>query len=445
MTKTRARSTERRLVCVERAEEELGAAPREMNPSGREDDTMAGNEGRHGFTRRDFLRNVALGGAAATALAATEGHAAQETGAAQAATTPRRQLGKTGVEVSTLALGGMFDTVNNQLLLKQAYNWGVTMWDTAEAYGNGLSEEGYGRFISRNPDARKNLFVITKYRNSAPEKMTEAVDAALKRLKTDYVDLFFPHGISNFSDITGLKAWADAARKSGKIKFFGFSSHSNMEDCLLAAAKSGWIDAVLFSYNFRIMHTPKMKEAVAACTSAGVGLIAMKSQGGGPVKTDSQAELDMAGKFLARGFSDKQAKLKAILDNPAIASTCVQMPTLTILSSNVAAARDKTALSMDERDSLERFACETRSDYCAGCGNICSAAVGGLVPVNDVLRCLMYYRDYGERDLAREVFAALPESTGKHLREIDFARAERACPQGIAIAKLMREATDLFA
>lgn len=406
---------------------------------------MAGKEGRHGLTRRDFIRSVGLGGAAAAAMAATDGHAAQESSGGKAASTPTRKLGKTGVEVSTLSLGGMFDTINNQLLLKQAFNWGVSAWDTAEAYGNGMSEEGYGRFIARNPDARKNLFIITKYKNSSPEKMTEAVEASLKRLKTDSIDLFYPHAVSDLKDISHLRDWADRMKKGGKIKYFGFSTHSNMEDCLMASARAGWIDAITFSYNFRIMNTPKMKEAVAACTAAGVGLMAMKTQGGGPVKTDSEAELEAAGKFLAKGFSDKQARLKAVWANPEIASICSQMPTLTILSANVAAARDMTALSRGEMDSLERFASETRSDYCAGCGNICGAAVGGLVPVNDVLRCLMYYRDYGERDLAREVFAELPEAARSRLTDIDYARAERVCPQGIAIAKLMREASDLLA
>ncbi len=67
----------------------------------------------------------------------------------------------------------MFDTINNQLLLKQAYNWGVTYWDTAEGYGNGRSEEGFGRFFSRNPEARKEIFLVTKTRPGTPEKMTE--------------------------------------------------------------------------------------------------------------------------------------------------------------------------------------------------------------------------------------------------------------------------------
>ena len=108
---------------------------------------------------------------------------------------PKRKLGKTGVEVSILGLGGMFDTINNQLLLKQAMKWGVTYWDTAEGYGNGLSEEGFGRFFSRNPEARKEIFLVTKL-HAKGGNLTERLDKCLQRLQTNYVDLFFspqPH------------------------------------------------------------------------------------------------------------------------------------------------------------------------------------------------------------------------------------------------------------
>jgi aryl-alcohol dehydrogenase-like predicted oxidoreductase len=397
------------------------------------------------MTRRGFIKTIGIGGAAATALAVPAGVGAQAPAGAQPAPMPRRTLGKTGAEVSILCLGGMFDTVNNQLLLRQALNWGVTYWDTAEAYGNGLSEEGFGRFFTRYPDTRKGIFLVSKFRPSPPDKMGEALDKGLKRLCTDYVDAFFAHGISEFGQVAGLRDWAEQMKKAGKIRFFGFSTHTNMEDCLLAASKSGWIDTVMFTYNFRLMNTPKMKEAVDACAQAGIGLTSFKTQAGGPVKPDTDAEYKLLQKFLEKGFTDKQAKLKAVWENPQIASVCSQMPNIAYLSANVAAARDRTALVQSDVDALSRFALATRSGYCAGCGRICQAAVGGRVPVNDVMRCLMYYKDYGDRELARGVFARLPEEARARMADVDYSRAETACPQGLAIARLMREAEDLLA
>jgi predicted aldo/keto reductase-like oxidoreductase len=75
----------------------------------------------------------------------------------------------------------------------------------------------------------------------------------------------------------GAKAWAEGAKASGKIRFFGFNTHRNMEQCLQVAAKLGWIDGIMLSYNFRNMHTEKMKKVVDNCHSAGIGLTAMKT------------------------------------------------------------------------------------------------------------------------------------------------------------------------
>jgi hypothetical protein len=398
-----------------------------------------------GVTRRGFIRTMGIGGMAATALNMPGAAGAQAPAAGQAPAMPKRKLGKTGAEVSILCLGGMFDTINNQLLLRQAFNWGVTYWDTAEGYGNGLSEEGFGRFFTRYPEIRKDIFLVTKFRPSPPDKLSEALDKGLKRLCTNYVDVFFTHGISDFNQIAGTRDWAEQMKKAGKIKFFGFSTHSNMEDCLLAAAKSGWIDSIMFTYNFRLMNAPKMKEAVDACAQAGIGMTSFKTQAGGQIKADSETEFKMVEKFLERGFTDKQAKLKAVWENPNIASICSQMPNLAYLSANVAAARDLKALSKSDFEALDQFAYETRSGYCAGCGRICQAAVGGKVPVNDVMRCLMYYHEYGDRELARDVFAGLPEEARSQLPLLDYSKAEKACPQGLAIAELMAEASRLLA
>jgi predicted aldo/keto reductase-like oxidoreductase len=401
------------------------------------------------LTRREFVTTVGLAGLAVAGAGVTGAIAAadQPAAAAPAQTVPKRKLGKTGVEVSTLSLGGMFDTINNQLLLKQAMKWGVTYWDTAESYGNGMSEEGMGRFFSRNPAARKEIFLVTKLQAKGGN-FTERLDKGLKRLQTDYVDLFFIHSLTAIDELTpAIRDWAREMKKAGKFKAFGFSTHTNMEDCLLGAAKLDWIDAVMLTYNFQVMHTPKMQEAVNACAKSGVGLVAMKTQAGRPgSKADpSEAKLEMAERFLARGFTDKQAKLKVVWENPQIASSCSQMPNLTILAANVAAARDQTKLGREEFESLRRYALETKGDYCAGCGKICQDAVGGAVPVNEVMRCLMYHQYYGERELARLTFAGLPEEIRRRLTAVDYSQAERACPRKLEIAALMRQAGELIA
>ncbi|MCU0562146.1 MAG: hypothetical protein MUD16_18400 [Desulfobacterales bacterium] len=262
---------------------------------------------------------------------------------------------------------------------------------------------------------------MTKFRTCPPDQLSDALEKGLKRLCTDYVDAFSTHGISDFKQIERLRGWADQAKKSG------------------------WIDTVMFTYNFRLMNAPKMKAAVDACAQAGIGLTSFKTQAGGPVKADSEAEFKLLQKFLERGFTDKQAKLKAVWENPSIASICSQMPSLAFLSANVAAARDLKSLAKNDGDCLERFAAQIRTGYCAGCGRICQAAVGGKIPVNDVRRCLMYYKDYGDRELACDLFSGLPAVARQQPTEVDYAMAEKACPQGVAIARLMVEASPLLA
>jgi predicted aldo/keto reductase-like oxidoreductase len=404
-----------------------------------------------GLTRRDFMKTLGLAGLAAAATGVPGALATPEppASAATAAAMPKRKLGKTGVEVPILALGGMFDTINNQLLLKQARKWGITYWDTAESYGNGLSEEGYGRFFARNPGSRQEIFLVTKIHHPhGVSDLTERFNKSLKRLHTDYVDLFFIHSVTHIKELTpAIKNWAAEMKKAGKMKFFGFSTHTDMADCLLGAARLDWIDALMMAYNFRVKDDPKMKEAINAGVQAGMGMVAMKSQAGRPGKHEigGQAKLEMIERFLKRGFTDKQAKLKVIWENPHIASLCVQMPNLTILSANVAAARDQTRMTLEELESLRQYALETQSDYCAGCGQICLEAVGGAVPVNEVMRSLMYYHYYGEPELARLTFAELPMEVRQRLTEVDYSRAEQACPHRLAIAALMRQAREILA
>ena len=209
---------------------------------------------------------------------------------------------------------------------------------------------------------------------------------------------------------------------------------------MLGAAKLGWIDGIMMTYNYRLMHDETMKRAVAACVDAGIGLTAMKTQGGGSVATDSDRELQLAGRFVQKGFTDKQAKLKAVWENPQIAAICSQMPTMSILMANIAAAVDRTALTDNDRQALDDYARATFSDYCAGCTQICENAVAGNLPVGNIMRYLMYAHGYGTTHDPEPKLAAIPLKVRRQLTRADYTAAEACCPRRLPIARLMKEA-----
>jgi len=384
-------------------------------------------------TRRDFLKlaSVAAAGSLITPLGP---------GAIAAKPTPvgTRPFGNTGIEVPILSFGGSLHLP--QLMLRQAVLWGVTYWDTASSYMGGNSEQRIGKYFQAFPQDRAKIFLVTKSHAWTLDGMSADLDESLRRMNTDYVDLFFVHSVRSIDEMDDDKRrWGEKKKSEGKIRLFGFSTHSNMEQCLLDASRLGWIDAIMTTYNYRLMHTDAMRRAVEACAKAGIGLTAMKTQGGGSFRDAGQAERELADRFLAKGFTAGQAKLKAVWENRQIASICSEMPNMKLLMENVSAALDRTRLSSDDRQHLQRYAQLTQTSYCTGCARICESAVSARVPISDSMRFLMYGTSYGDRHRAAHHFQRIPEKTRRIMTELDYARAEQACPQQIAIGRLIRE------
>lgn len=403
---------------------------------------------KHTFSRRDFLKTAGAAGAAGAAsmLNPFGSVVMAEDKPAQNVNVSTRPFGKTGINVSVLSMGGMFDIPSNQLLLKQALQWGVTYWDTAESYENGKSEEGFGKYFAKYPEDRKKIFLATKTTDRSPEGMTRALNQSLERMKTDYIDLYFAHSLKGIDEINDeTKAWAEKAKKDKKIKFFGFTTHTNMEDCLLGGSKLSWIDGIMMTYNYRVMDSDKMKQAVEACQKAGIGLTAMKTQGKSPkmdlLKSDTDTQKQLMERLLKKGFTEHQAKLKAVWEsNSYISSICSQMPNMTILMANTAAALDKTKLSSADMNLLKAYAKETASDYCTGCSHLCESGLDCPVPVSDVMRYLMYSRAYGDHRLAVNMFREIAPEIRERMASADFSTAEQRCPHKMAIGQLMKEA-----
>jgi predicted aldo/keto reductase-like oxidoreductase len=354
-----------------------------------------------------------------------------------------RPFGNKGFKVPCLSLGVMFNALDQLAVLRKALQLGVHFWDCAYAYGRGNSELGIGKILETQPELRKKLLIVSKSGGTV-EEIESHLQESLKRLNTTYFDIYYGvHGLDNPEQLNeDLRKWAESAKKRKLIRFFGFSTHSNMANCLQAASKLDWIDAVTTSYNFRVMQEKEMQDAVEAAHKAGIALVAMKTQARGQ-KIETDKDKEMIEYFTKKGFTEGQAKIKAVLQDKRICSACAGLGRGNIehLVLDVDAALDKRPLEKKDLAFLADYADKTCDGYCAGCSQICSKASPDMPYVADVMRYLMYYNSYGDREMARELFAQLPVSAKNRLLTADYSLAEARCPNRLPIAELIKEAS----
>jgi aryl-alcohol dehydrogenase-like predicted oxidoreductase len=145
---------------------------------------------------------------------------------------PQRRLGKTGEAVTMLGLGGAhiarMSKSEAQKTIEVALEGGIRFFDNAEQYGNGTGEERYGEFLSSK--YRDVAFIMTKTRGTDAETVRQHLEDSLRRLNTDYLDLYQIHSISSPDDVdgrlsNGVLEYMLKAQEEGKIRYLGFTGH----------------------------------------------------------------------------------------------------------------------------------------------------------------------------------------------------------------------------
>jgi predicted aldo/keto reductase-like oxidoreductase len=389
------------------------------------------------LSRRELLT---LGGAASVGLLLGTLPAGLAEAAKRVPQVPRRVLGKTGEKIPILLMGGSMDFDKNfDPKLAEAVRFGVNYVDTADCYAGGNSEIAVGNFHTR-AKLRDKLWITSKSDEHEPEGFARTLQTSLRKLRTDRVDLYFLHALKDASYLSkDLLKTVERLKKEKKLRFFGFSAHhGNVADLLHRAAKLGWVDAVMFRYNFHRYGDKALNKAMDACHKAKVGLIAMKTQGSAASFKARWVPFEQKGKW-----DRHQAVLKAVWADERIAAAVSAMDTLEKLRANVAAAVDKKKLGALELDELKRYAAATRALTCDGCDHLCGAAVDAPVRIGDTMRYLMYHDVYGEPREARRLFAALP-AEARALARVDFIGASRACPHGLDVAWHVRRAAEVL-
>ena len=397
-----------------------------------------------GLDRREFLQaGVAATAAAASLVPGGPLVQAQEAPAGQnKPDLPRRVLGKTGVEVTILNQGTVGEPASLNRLLRYAYKEGVRYFDTAEGYKN--AEGVFKQWFEAEPEVRKNIFLATKSHVETPSDMLKKLDLRLERLGTDYLDLLFFHGLStkqtDWPKSQEMKEAAEALKRTGKVKFVGFSTHDPMiAEQLQNAAQGGFVDVIMLKFSPWIGKDEPLYKALDACHKANIGLVSMKQLGGQALKITQQRVPSLK----ARGLTWAQGLLHAIWTDERFSSSCVTMRNSDQTNENSDAARRFEPLKQTELDELHEALLAAGPTMCPNCDGRCALAAGTKARLGDLARFYTYHEDHGIRGWARERYAELAE-LDRNWTGADLEAAREACHNKLDFARILPEVERLL-
>lgn len=250
-----------------------------------------------GTSRRLFLGAVGAALASAAAGCARPARRPPTPVPPAHASMPMRQLGRTGVQVSLIGLGGYHlgmpsDEQQSIAIIRAALDRGVTFLDNCWDYYDGLSEMRMGKAL--RDGYRERAFLMTKIDGRTAQAAARQIEDSLRRLQTDYIDLLQFHEIIRPEDpgrIFGPSGAFEAvmrARQAGKIRFVGFTGHKDPAHhlaMLRRAEQEGFVfDTVQMPINVMDAHYNSFeKRVLPAAASRNSAIIAMKALGAGNI------------------------------------------------------------------------------------------------------------------------------------------------------------------
>jgi aryl-alcohol dehydrogenase-like predicted oxidoreductase len=210
-----------------------------------------------------------------------------------------RTLGRSGCAVSTLALGTMTfgvesDEATSHAQLDAFVEAGGTLIDTADVYGDGASEQILGRWLGKQPaEVRSQIVLATKGRFPTGEgpndvglsrrHLRDALDASLRRLDVDSVDLYQVHAFDPHTPLDETLRFLDDAVTAGKISYVGLSNYTGwqVQKVVDLAEFRGLARPVTLQPQYNLLVREIEWEIVPACESTGLGLLPWSPLGGG--------------------------------------------------------------------------------------------------------------------------------------------------------------------
>jgi len=362
--------------------------------------------------RRAFLRQGLTGLAAvgaipgavtAVALASAD---SRKAGVGETQTQTKlivRTLGKTGLKIPVVSMGVM--NADNPAVVQAALDSGIFMLDTAHGYQRGRNEQMIGQVIKGKP--RDSYMIATKVPGPGRDKSLQGLDGealqksflekfdlSLERLGLDHVEILYLHNNTTKEDVQNpaIIEALQKAKKSGKARFIGITTHSNEPAVIRATIEAKVYDVVLTAYNFLQDHREEVRKAVAESAAAGLGVVAMKTQAGAYWDEKRQQPINM------------RAALKWVLNDPNVTTAIPGFTTFDQLKEDLTVMTDLKLTPQELKDL--KLGEQVAGLYCQQCGQCVSGCPKSL-PIPDLMRSYMYAYGYRNLQAAHELVGSL--------------------------------------
>jgi len=314
-----------------------------------------------------------------------------------------RTLGKTGLKVPIVSMGVM--NADNPNLVQAALDAGILLLDTAHTYQRGRNETMIGQVIKGRP--RDSFYIATKVPGPSRDKslaelpsremkkaFLEKFETSLKRLGLDYVEIFYLHNITTAKDalFEPMLEALQQAKKEGKARFIGVSTHKNEPEVIRAAIQSNIYDVVLTSFNFRQDHREEVRRAIREASQAGLGICIMKTQAGVYWDREKTQPINM------------KAALKWALNEPHAHTAIPGMTTFDQLELDLSVMKDLTLTEAELQDL--KLASQAPGYFCQQCDQ-CLPTCRQSLPLSTLMRAYMYAASYGNLSQAYAVVSSL--------------------------------------
>ena len=311
----------------------------------------------------------------------------------------KRTLGRTGIAIPIISMGA---AAEDKAVYTAALDAGITYIDTDFFYRGGRHEKLVGEVIKGRP--RESLVVATRinvpfdqrtglYRSGTRgDDLLGPFETSMKRLDVEYLDILSLNSVSAAAAATHapILETLQKLKNSGRTRFLGLSVHGYEPEVIRAAVDCKVYDVIMVSYNFKQDHAAEIKEAIAYAASAGLGIIAMKTQ---------------AGAFLDRERTkpiNHKAAIRWVLSDTNVHTAIPGFRNFEEMEMFLSVMGD-LKLTPEEQADLDAARLHAGL-YCQQCGRCVPQCPHGVF-VPAYMRAFMYAYGYRKPDMAKETIA----------------------------------------